>query len=66
MPEPSLTCQHTTESESSLSTAVIEAVSEASDTASRDLPPLHEVVDPDALNDLFKPQLMESHEQMEK
>lgn len=35
------------------STAVLEAVSSASDTPAVDLPPLYDAVDPDALNSLF-------------
>lgn len=33
--------------------AVIEAVAEATDSDPLDLPPLHEAIDPDALNTLF-------------
>lgn len=36
-----------------VSTAVVEAVSEASETSVVDLPPLYESVDPDALDTLF-------------
>ena len=35
--------------------SVVETVAEAMDTDPRDLPPLYEVVDPDALDTLFKP-----------
>lgn len=43
----------TPRSRSRPSTSVIEAVAEAKGVAAVDLPPLHDVVDPDALDALF-------------
>lgn len=43
----------TTEHDASIGTAVVEAVSSASESAILDMPPLFEVVDPGALDALF-------------
>ncbi|WP_227378841.1 HalOD1 output domain-containing protein [Haladaptatus halobius] len=42
-------------SQQSVTEQIVAAIADAADTSHRELPPLYEVIDPDALNRLFTP-----------
>lgn len=45
--------EHTVEEDESVNTAIVEAIAAVSDSPVTDVPPLYEVIDPDALESLF-------------
>ncbi|WP_321113099.1 HalOD1 output domain-containing protein [Halorussus salinisoli] len=49
-------CRHSVEEEKPLSLAVIECIADADGTDPDTHPPLYEVIDPEALNNLFRDQ----------